>query len=190
MTNPENPWAQQPGASPPPYAGGPQYPQYPQHPGDQQHPGVPRPKPVELSFKLWLANVVLGVIGSIIVFLVLDDVIEAAADEAGVSAAAAKDIARPVVMTGLVVGLLIIGLLAALAFQMRNGKNWARVTLTVLGAIGVILALVNIGDEFAVEGIGPVSGTIGVLRMLLIVGAIGLMYGGEANAYFKANQRR
>lgn len=198
MTNPNDPWQQQPG-------GQPQQPQYPQQQyPQQQYPGggmpppreqhMPvaqqRPNSVELSYKLWMANVILGVVGAILTFVLLDDIIEQAADEVGVSAEAAKDAAQPVVMTGLVIGLLLLAGIAALAFQMRNGKNWARITLTVFGAIVLILALVSVGDQFAVAGLGVLLGLIAVIRLLLIVGAVVLMYTKDSNPFFASPQNR
>lgn len=190
MTNPNDPWQQQPG-------GPPQYPQqqYPgggmPPPGEQHMPvAQQRPNSVELSFQLWMANVILGVLGAILTFVLLDDIIEQAADEVGVSAEAAKDAAQPVVMTGLVIGLLLLAGIAALAFQMRNGKNWARITLTVFGAIVLILALVGMGDQFAVEGLGVLLGIIAVIRLLLVVGAVVLMYTKDSNPFFANRQNQ
>ncbi|MGH3431559.1 MAG: hypothetical protein ACRDQB_01850 [Thermocrispum sp.] len=198
MSNPQNP-AENPAQNPAnPPAGGQQQP----YPG----PGMPgamppsrepymsveqqRPKSVNTSFMLWMINVVIGVIGSIITFIVLDDMIEAAANEVGVSVGAAQDAARPIVIGAIVLGLVILGVLALLAFQMRNGKNWARITLTILGALALILALVNIGDEFAVEGFGVVSGLISIARMGLIAVGIVLMYVADSNQFFQSQRSR
>lgn len=205
MTNPNDPWQQPPGGQPPQYPQqGPQQGQpYPQQQfPQQQYPGgampppsdryVPpsqqRPNSVELSFKLWMANIVIGVIGAILTFVLLDDLIEQVAGEVGVSAEAAKEAARPTVTFGIVLGLALLAALAAVAFQMRNGKNWARITLTVLGVLGLIFSLASVGDQFAIEGLGMVVGVLGIVRLLLALAAIVLMYTKEANPFFANRQ--
>lgn len=150
-----------------------------------------RPKSVETSFKLWMAQIALGVLGAILTFVVIDDLIRQAADEAGVSADAAMDAARPVITTSIVIGLAIIAILAWLAIQMRNGKNWARITLTVLATLGVLLSLLNIGDTFAVDNaLATLVGVIGLVRLALTIAAVVFMYMKDANPFFANRQNQ
>jgi cytochrome c biogenesis protein ResB len=181
MTNPSDPWQHKPGEQP----------QQQRYPGGAMpplsEPSTPmeRPNSVELSFKLWLVYLALGLIGAVLTFAVLDELIAASADEAGVSGEDVADAGRGVMIFAVVIGLVILGLVVALVFQMRKGKNWARITLTVLGALGVLSSVRGIGDAFSAEGIGPVIGIVSLLQVLLVIGAIVLMYMKDANPYFQ-----
>lgn len=192
MTNPQNPW--EPSGQPPQQPGGqPQYQGGAMPPPREQYVPVEqqRPQSVETSFKLWLVNIGLGVLAAILTFVVLDDLIEQAAGEVGVSVEAAQDAARPAVTLGVVIRLAVLAGITALVFQMRNAKNWARITLTVLAGLTLLLSLINIGDIFAIESaMGTVLGLIGILQLLTIVAAVVFMYFKDANAFFASKQNQ
>lgn len=165
-----------PGAAPPPY-GSDQYGQY----------GVPpqRPKEVDLAFWLWVASIVVGVVGAVVAFSQLDALVQQALDAQGLGAdPAVRDAARAGafigVVVGSVIGLIVVGLELLFAFKMRAGRNWARITLTVIGAIGILLSLVG----FAQPQPGATVIT-GVLGLLLTAAAIVAMFLPGAKPWFQ-----
>lgn len=78
----------------------------------------------------------------------------------------------------IVVGIQVVGLFVLLAYLMRRGKNWARITLAVLGGLSVILALVGLGSA------DPLNMVVNLVGLGLIVGAIYLMFRPDVNPYF------
>jgi hypothetical protein len=155
-------------------------------PGGGQVPALPqrpRPRGVEISFWLWVGYLALGAIGVVVAFTQLDRVraetVNALAEDPSLDRALIERVA-----TGFFVGVLVtilVFIIAAFIFAllMRGGRNWARIVLAVLGGLAVLLGLLGL-----VGSAGPALG-MGVLQLLLLVGAIGTMFGSAANAWFR-----
>jgi hypothetical protein len=91
-------------------------------------PGVPRE--VRASFLLWLTAVAAGVVETVI--RVIDSV------SAGPGSGGEADV------TGLAIRVIIYTVVVYVIFQMRLGKNWARITLAVLlGGIGTLSLVID-----------------------------------------------
>ncbi len=137
-------------------------PSYPSGAGAQSVPAGPAPKEVETAFRLWIANVVLGIIGAVMSF--------------ALSA------------LGVVIALIFAALYLLFAFKMRQGRNWARITLTVLGGIGVLMGV--LGLLFSTGALGVLGLLLSIVQLVLIVAAIYFMFRPAANAYFTAPSYR
>lgn len=90
-----------------------------------------------------------------------------------------------------VIGLVLLALVVATVFQMRKGRNWARIVLAVLGglsALSLLLGFANAGSLLGLGGLGVLSVLISVVQLVLLLGAILLMFRGGANAYFAAGR--
>jgi hypothetical protein len=73
-----------------------------------------------------------------------------------------------------VLGLLFVAAGVSCALLMRGGRNWARVVLTVVGSLSVLFL------------IGPVVTPLQALfQLLLVVGAIVMMFQRPANEWFR-----
>jgi hypothetical protein len=153
-------------------------------------PPVARPKSVDNSFLLWLVITGLGVLSLILTLTVgSDDITEQARkalEDAGRSTSpadvdSAANTARTVAVVG---GLLFTALYLLFVFMMRAGKNWARITLAVLGLIGIVGTLVQL------RSVGVVTMLFGFLQLILILGAAYFMFRPDANQYFAANKHR
>ena len=68
---------------------------------------------------------------------------------------------------------------------MRHGRLWARMVLTMIGTITVVVALPQL-FALGVDGgaLSSVSGVAAVLQGVLSAGAIYLMHRKESNEYF------
>jgi hypothetical protein len=153
------------------------------------------PKEVRTSFLLWLAYLGLGLIGAIIAFVSLESVINSSLERSGVDPAGLPpgtlDAARTGAVVGVVIGLVLLALVVAAVFQMRKGRNWARIVLTILGglsALSLILGFLSIGTTLALGGLGVLSVLLSVVQFVLLVGAIVFMYRGAAQPYFAAGR--
>lgn len=152
--------------------------------------GAP-PKEVETSFKLWLAVVALGLIGAILSFLSLDAITEAALRQSGLDASSLPPefatASRVGAIVGAVIGLVILVLQVLVIFQMRKGRNWARILLAVLGGLSVLFGLIGLfsaGTTLSIGALGVISVLLSVVQLLLLIGAILFMFRGAANPYF------
>ncbi|RLK60659.1 hypothetical protein [Actinokineospora cianjurensis] len=146
---------------------------------------VARPASVENSFKLWVLNALLGVVGFILTLLLgVDALRENAAREIAKQNTTGVDV-DTVVTAGLVfAGVLAVGFFALyllFAFKMRAGRNWARMTLAILGTIGILLSVLGLLTETA----APVDMVINVIQVLIVGTAIYFMFTAEAKAYFE-----
>ncbi|MBV9729768.1 MAG: hypothetical protein JO309_10285 [Pseudonocardiales bacterium] len=138
-----------------------------------------RPKEVEISFWLWIATFVLGVVGSIIAYnqVRAETIDRALAQNPAVDQSTVESVTTAAFVIGIVVGLLVVAAELVFMFLMRGGRNWARIVLAVLGGVGVLFGLMGLA-------IGMGSG-IGVLQLLLLIGAIVTMFLPASNAWFQ-----
>lgn len=179
MTQPPYPPSGPDPQQPDPQQGG--YPQQP-YPGPSSSPGRP-PKEVELSFRLWIASIVVGLLGSLLTFAMLDEFRQQAIDDIIASTPEvdpqfAENAVNASLIGGLVFGLVLLGLEVLFIVKMRAGRNWARITLTVLGAIGIIGGLFSLGQP------GLAAVTSG-LSALILLGAVATMYLPGAQPWFR-----
>ena len=169
-------------------------------PGKPASAGQP-PKSVQTSFQLWMAYLVLGVIGIVVSFLTRDALFDAgvqiglegtgfteadlpagALDEARAQGAAQANIS-------LVFNVIVLGLIGAAVVAMRKGRNWARIVLTVVGVLallGALFLLLGAGLLLAVGGLGIVAVLIGAVSIGLAIAAMVFMYRPDAKVYFAA----
>ncbi len=134
---------------------------------------VAAPRPVELSFRLWIVAAVLVVLNQVVTLI-----------------------------QGGGVGVPVLALAAVIvigAFLMRAGRNWARILTGIAGSVlGVLLLLVIVSFASLLPLLGRLPGetaglvivNIGLLvvELAMIVTAIVLMFRPEANSYFAAEK--
>ena len=166
-----------PAAAPQPY-GSDQYGQYGSAPPQ-------RPKEVDTSFWLWIGSMVMSLLGAILTFSQFDDIRQQAIDDAlranpTLDRQFFESTFDTVLIVGLVFGLLLVALELFFIFKMRAGRNWARIVLTVLGAISVLSALFGLGQPQP-----ALTLVTSALSMLLVVGAIVMMYVKGAAPWFR-----
>ncbi len=154
------------------------YPQQP-YPGQSPTPGQP-PKEVELSFRLWIASIVVSLLESILTFVTIDDIRQQTIDDtiASTPGVDPQFIENTVNVVGLVFELALLALVVFFSVKMRAGRNWARIVLTVLGALDVI------GGLFLLGQYGLAALTFG-LSALIIIAPIVTMYLPGAAPWFR-----
>lgn len=191
----QQPGYQQPGYPPP--GGGYGMPSYPGGPmgGYRADPGPPpaRPATVSGAFWLWMAVMVAGVVGTVVLFTgnYLNDLL---AGTPGLDEAATRlalNLARNVALAGSAVAIFIYLFFGS---KMLLGRNWARVVLTVLGGLSVLSSLVSntstVVDGVRIEVRPELSVVLGWVQAALAAVAIILMFLPASNAYFTAVKAR
>ncbi len=69
--------------------------------------------------------------------------------------------------------------------KMRQGRNWARITLTVFAGLGIAGTLLGL-----IQAVSAISYVAAPVTVALYVGALILMYRPAANAYFTGPGRQ
>jgi len=189
-----------PAAPPPSYpsappAAPPSYPAAPGYGGGQWGGTAPRPvdRPVTVRAGIgaFMANLILGVIGAIVTFTQLDDLIAQALATARAQGqnvpsgadALTHDTVRAVILVGSIVGLVILGLEAMFVWFAWNGRNWARIVLWVIGGFGIISGL------FSVLGGGTTSSgfleTLSIIQFLIVLAGVVLLALAPSNEWYR-----
>lgn len=133
-----------------------------------------RPTTVTAAFWLWVAATVVSAIGGIMIL--------ATAGEAPAIQqleGAERDAASAAIVGIGVVSIIFAALRVLFAWFMYQGRNWARILLTVLGVLTVFSVLLQ-------------AGSVGILEWIsaaLVAIATVLMYVPASNGYFTASRR-
>ncbi|MGH3770778.1 MAG: hypothetical protein ACRDRW_05185 [Pseudonocardiaceae bacterium] len=137
---------------------------------------APRPQEVEISFWLWIAILVLGVVGAVAVYSQIRA--ETIAQVLAQNPAADQSTIESFTTAAFVIGIvLVVAAELLFVFLMRGGRNWARIVLAVFGGLSVPFGLIGLAS-----GAGSVTG---LLQLLLLIGAIVTMFLPAANAWFR-----
>jgi hypothetical protein len=87
-------------------------------------------------------------------------------------------------------GILIAAGLFVIAVMMRNGAEWARITLAVLSGLGALFGLIGlfgIGLIFTVlGGLGALLLVFLILQIATLAGTLFFLFQPDSNAYFKS----
>lgn len=152
------------------------------HPGGTDGSGegekIQVPNNVVIAFWTWIASAVLSLVDLVLHFPSKQDMLAATRqlDTGGLTQQQIEQAASIAVVVGIVLSIVVALLYVLFAWKMRSGKNWARVTLTLLTAFQVIMAL-------GVGGGGWIALAICCLGVLA-------MYLPSSNAYFLAVRKR
>ncbi len=150
--------------------------------GQAVTPAEPPPA-IKTSVNIVWALVALVVLSVIITLLSLDDIVDAVGVD---RTSAERDAARTGVIVGAIVALVIFGgLWTILAIFLRKGASWARIVLTVLAALGLILGLLTLGGNLS-----AVLLVIRLVQMALYVALIVFMWRPESSQYIAGQRAR
>jgi len=148
---------------------------------------------VKLAFYDWLLMTALSVVTLIVTLNspIWDLAVQAGLRQANTQGGVAINASSLVTTTKITI-VVVFGIFAALylffAFMMYGGRNWARIVLTVLGALTVLTAVTPTTGSVTVNGTTYTATNYGInwISGILAVVAIVLMYLPQSNIYFKA----
>lgn len=161
---------------------------------EPERPSAPRP--VLLARVLWIAGVVVGMVRSYVQLSdrerLIDQLSRTAPELTQVQVDAA---ANSGIMFTLLFSLLSLAVFVLLSKRMVQGRNWARVVLTVFGGFNLFSTLVTLLAFLALgaRGLQELSGVqvgvwelvFGVAIMGVNAAAIVMMYQPESNRFFR-----
>jgi hypothetical protein len=142
-----------------------------------------RPFAVRAGIGAFMANLILGVIGSIITFTMLDTLVAQALAAENVDLTVDDEVLRSAVVVGAVIGLVFVGLQAMFIWFAWQGRNWARIVLWVLGGLAVVSGLASLGMATA-----PSTGFLTALswfNLVLVIAGIVLLAQKPANEWYR-----
>ena len=144
------------------------------------------PRAVRTAFTLCIASIIVGLLAGTLSFALTNPLAASRQrmhDNAtsGMSQAQLDTILNVSLIIGAVFGVLFLALEVFFVVKMRAGRNWARIVLTVLAGLDVLVTLLGILIQRSVG----VTQVLGVLPLVLIVAATMFMYRGTANPYFE-----
>ncbi|GAB3255610.1 hypothetical protein GCM10027562_17440 [Arthrobacter pigmenti] len=137
-----------------------------------------RPKEVEISFWLIIAAAALTVVSTIVALASLGSpammeqfemIMGAQGGEAQIDTEAFVAIAAT---SAVIIGIIGVAVYLLIAFMVRKGKNWARITATVLAVLSL----------FSLIG----GGFLQIIIVLLGVAAVVLLFTPKGSNYFNA----
>lgn len=176
-----------PGPGYPP--GGPGYPVYPGYAaGVAPQPEPARPDTVTWAFVAWMLVALASLVGLIVVLTdpAWDRALQAATRTAGVDTQSLVNVARTF---AIIVFVIFVALFIFFAIKMYTGRNWARVVLTVLGALQLLNALTPTTTSVTVDGVVFRTALWPMyVTAVIVVAAIVLMYVAPSNVYFTASK--
>jgi hypothetical protein len=147
-----------------------------------------RPAPVDNAVRLIWLLIALNVVVAVVTFLNLDSVVDQALTDADVSDPEAATAARSAARGSVVIGLLIgVGLNTVLAVHILRGANWARITYTVVGGLGVLLTTLSYLTGSAFEQPSRLV-LLGMLGFVLTVVVLVQLWRRESSAWFVADR--
>ncbi|HET9256033.1 MAG TPA: hypothetical protein VFO16_12640 [Pseudonocardiaceae bacterium] len=143
-----------------------------------------RPGEVGVSFWLWISAVVLGALGFVVSSLQVREIRDQAIQQMlsqrpEMDPATFERIMTIVIGVFFLIRLLFLVLETVFAFLMRGGRDWARIVLTVFGAMTIAGELISLPSTRGLELV------LGLIQLALVIGAIVYMYLPAANTWFQ-----
>jgi hypothetical protein len=160
-----------------PYSRG-ELPQAPRPPEEWRPPQRgSAPPTVANAVRLMLLRSAIGVISLIVLFATKDDFEKRIREK---TPTATDSTVHTALAAAAVFGIVILVFYVFLAFQVRKGANWARIVTWVIAGLGIVGALVSIGQPDP-----PASRALGIIDGVIDVAVVILLAMGESNRFFK-----
>jgi hypothetical protein len=137
----------------------------------------PPPSTVVNAVRLMLLRSAIGVISLIVLFATKDDLKKRILKHTP-SASDSTVNASLGVAAG--IGIVILVFYVFLAFQIRKGANWARIVTFVIAGLGILGALISLGQPDP-----PLSRALGIIVAVIDVAVVVLLASGRSNRFFK-----
>lgn len=157
---------------------------------DEPQGELPIPLTVHRAFAAWVTIAGAWLLGTIVVMTVRTEDIRAGtlqimwASGADPTESAVNDLVVTTQVIRIVTAAVISGLFLLFAIRMRGGRNWARITITLLGAATVGYALIFLPAVSTVDGL-----FLGAQVIMATVATV-LMYLPSSSRYFEEAGRR
>ena len=142
---------------------------------------VEQPSSIRTAVLLMFAGAALSAVG-ILLTLVQTDTIRDQIEEnnTNLNENEIDTVVTFAIASTIVLGLVAVGLWLWMAYANGEGKSWARVVATVLGALNVVSTVLGM-----VQGITALSLAVSVLSIVLAVAILVLLYRPDSSRYYE-----
>ncbi|MBQ0922757.1 hypothetical protein [Saccharopolyspora endophytica] len=158
-------------------------------PPPERSPGSQRPRTIDNAFWAGIASPVVGFVMFALAFATISDAeLQMVLGQAGATGqpALSLDQARALFQVTIAIAvvfcLVLAGLWIMFLIFMRNGRNWARIVITVVGALWFLLTIPTVIGG-AAGGIG--TALVAVLQLATIAATIVYAYLAPSNQYLQ-----
>ena len=184
---------------------GPEYPKYPgngpaEGTGAESAPPPPpgpaetppeRPSSLSTAVRLMQLGAVLSLLSVIVSMLTLDTMKDSIGDamrdaDPNVSQTTIDAAYSVGIISGVIGGVIAVGLWLWMAWKNGQGRSWARIVATVFGALNLIFTAVSFGSP----GMTAVSLGFGAINLVLAAVIIVLLWQKPSTAYYNAVSQR
>jgi len=164
-----------------------------QQPGQQWSgygaPYVPPPPPgsaeqpltVRAGIGAFVVNLVLGLVGALVAFTDIDDLVRQAALETN-DPGVTDEVLRTAILVFAVIGLVLVVLHALFIWWAWRGRNWARIVLWVLGGLAVLSGFGSLGGDTGSTGF---LSALSVFQLLALLAGIVLLALKPSNDWYR-----
>ena len=164
---PQQPYGQPYGQPYPGYAPAPSAPA-----GQGAPPAMERPTTVRAGIGAFLATLILGLVGSIVTFADIDDLVTQELARSGTEIELTDDVIRSAILIGAVISLIFVALQLLFMWFAWKGHNWARIVLWVIGGLSVLSGFAGLSTGTALGGFLT---SLSVFQLLLTIAGIVLL---------------
>jgi hypothetical protein len=177
-------YAPAPPPPPPAYGGYGPAPSAPNAWGPDAPPAVERPVTVRAGLGLFIAEIVLGLIGAAYVLANSQSLlIRVRGQLSGSNAQLSDSQLHAALVAGAVVGLVVVAVeLLYIRFAWR-GRNWARIVLWVVGGLGLVSGLAGLGSTNS--QLGGFYEALSVCQLLITLAAVVLLALKPSNEWYR-----
>lgn len=184
---------------------GPEYPKYPGNEpvegtgADAPPPAPPgpaeplpeRPSSLSTAVRLMQLGAVLSLLSVVVSLLTLDTMKDSIADamrdaDPNVTQTTIDAAYSIGIVSGLVGGVIAVGLWLWMAWKNGQGRSWARVVATVFGGLNLLFTALSFGSP----GMTAVSLGFGAINLILAVVILVLLWQKSSTAYYNAVSQR
>ena len=184
---------------------GPEYPKYPGNspaegtgaesppppPPGPEAPPLERPSSLSTAVRLMQLGAVLSLLSVIVSLLTLDSMKESIGDamrdaDPNVSQTTIDAAYSVGIVSGVIGGVIAVGLWLWMAWKNGQGRSWARIVATVFGALNLIFTLLSLGSP----GMTAVSLGFGAINLVLAAVILVLLWRKSSSAYYEAVSQR
>lgn len=159
----------------------------PPHPMSGYEPApVEQPSTILTAVRLMYLGAALSLLGVLLTFTQTDAIRDAVEDsDSSLTASEVDDRVTVTVALVVVAGLIGVGLWVWMAVKNGQGRSWARVVATVLGALNIVFTLLNLGGDTAT----PFSVVSGLVSLVLAGVILYLLYRPESTRFYDFRSR-
>ncbi len=140
--------------------------------GQGAPPAMERPTTVRAGIGAFLATLILGLVGSIVTFADIDDLVTQELARSGTEIELTDDVIRSAILIGAVISLIFVALQLLFMWFAWKGHNWARIVLWVIGGLSVLSGLAGLSTGTALGGFLT---SLSVFQLLLTIAGIVLL---------------